>query len=189
MGLDAPNEFYHYIPKGELLAYVDDPAASICGGASGCVGIAPVVDNLISIGAAHDATLRDLAISHGGDGGEKVFTAYGSGSAGSMQVSSEVSNATITRCDLRHGGTNGIQGGFDGGGSATGLRGVTISECKIEDLGAEAISMADPHAEDVLISDNVVGETGKIAPQSARALRALGILRPSLARARCALRK
>jgi hypothetical protein len=41
-----------------------------------------------------------------------------------------------------------------------GLRGVTITECTIEDLGAEGISIIDPLAADVLIADCVIGETG-----------------------------
>ena len=37
---------------------------------------------------------------------------------------------------------------------------MTITECTIEDLGAEGISIIDPLAADVLIADCVIGETG-----------------------------
>ena len=197
--MDTPGEFYYDNPRNEIL-YVYDPIDPICsasasasasatgGGGAGCEGIVPVVDNLISIGAVSGVTLRDLVVSHGGDGGEEVFTGYGGGTAGFVTLSSGTQDVTITRCDLRRGGANGIVGNAGGNAGASpaalpsgssaelprvktaaaaataaaggGLRGVTITECTIEDLGAEGISIIDPLAADVLIADCVIGETG-----------------------------
>jgi hypothetical protein len=130
---------------------------------SPCVGIIPAVDTLISIAgytkpatAVTNITLADLTLQHAGDGGEARFHSYAGGPAAIVLLGPMATGVTIARCELQHGGGNGVLV------EAAGVSGVAIDSSTIKDLGGEGISVSNQDTSDVLISNNEVGETGQI---------------------------